>query len=44
MDSGSLVFAPLTEMTEEFMRDELAEMSRIRSSGQLDRAGSSASH
>jgi hypothetical protein len=38
MDSGSLVFAPVTEMTEDFMRDELAAMARIRSSGQLERA------
>lgn len=38
VDSGSLVFAPLSEMTEEFMRNALGEMNRIRSSGQLERA------
>ena len=38
VDSGSLVFAPLSDMTEEFMRNALGEMNRIRSSGQLERA------
>ena len=41
-ESGLLVFAPLTEITEEFMRNSLGEMNRIRSSGQLTRATSPA--
>jgi len=40
-DAG-LVFAPLTEMTEAFMRDSIGEMNRIRSTGQLERAASPA--
>jgi len=41
LDAG-LVFAPLTEMTEAFMRESIGEMNRIRSTGQLERAASPA--
>ena len=41
LDAG-LVFAPLTEMTEAFMRESIGEMNRIRSTGQLERTASPA--
>jgi hypothetical protein len=40
-DAG-LVFAPLTEMTETFMREAISDMNRIRSTGQIERAASPA--
>ena len=41
LDRG-MAFAPLTEMTEEFMRDAMQTMNRIRSTGQIERAASPA--
>ena len=41
VDAG-LVFAPLTEMTETFMREAISDMNRIRSTGQIERAASPA--
>ena len=35
-------FAPLTEMTETFMREAISDMNRIRSTGQIARAASPA--
>ena len=41
LDRG-MAFAPLTEMTEAFMRDAMQTMNRIRSTGQIERAASPA--
>ena len=40
--AAGLAFAPLTEMTETFMREAISDMNRIRSTGQIARAASPA--